>query len=198
MMISRVMNMAGQPLGWFLCLTVLIGLTHVGESTAAAPGYEAEIQDLRRLPAQDCLHCVLLEAFDSVIPIPERFSLSVDLHDTDRCVGFTAPADDLLRRALRDPLAKLKERGNLSFCRPEALDREAAKMEKEAPPRQRFTRAGISVTEFEPLKLSNGAVLYRAYLRTDKEALMIHDPNPHLWEAMLEVAAKTRASASAR
>jgi hypothetical protein len=193
-----VAKAASESLSWALFLAVLVGLTHAGQSTAAAPGYEAEIQDLRRLPAQDCLHCVLLEAFDSVIPIPERFSLSVDLHDTDRCVGFTAPADDFLRRALRDPLAKLKERGNLSFCRPEALDREVAKIEKEAPPRQRFTRAGISVTEFEPLKLSNGVVLYRAYLRTDEEALLIRDPNPDLWKAMLDVAEKTKASPSAR
>ena len=109
MMISRVTQVAGEPLGWALFLAVLVGLTHAGESTAAAPAYEAEIQDLRRLPAQDCLH-----------------------------------------------------------------------------------------TEFEPLELSNGAVLYRAYLRTDKEALMIHDPNPDPWKAMLAVAEQMNRSASAR
>jgi hypothetical protein len=113
-------------------------------------------------------------------------------------VGLIAPADELLPRTQSNPLGKLKERGTISFCRPDALDRDAADLAKEGPPRQRFTRAGISVTEFVPWKLPNGVLLYRAYFRTDKEAMMINDPNPDLWKVMLEVAEKAKTGAPSR
>lgn len=150
--------------------------------------FRSEAADLRRLLHNDCRRCYMLRVFHMSFPIPSRYALIPKVKRGEACIGLVAPADEFLRPT-PGLLDDIRGPGLMRICRVDVLDAEINKLSREHPPGRSFVRAGLMVHVWEPYTMPILNIkIYRTYIRSDAEGLMISDPNPLLWDEMFSVA----------
>jgi hypothetical protein len=161
-----------------------------GDSTIAATPdpqreFEAEFNDLVRMPDEDCARCYIIKAFRVALPIPTRFVVKAD---EDHCVQLMSPSMSLLGRLPSEKTTALQTAvGNIRHCPVAILDREVTDIEARRPVAKLYYVHGVEVKEWAARPLEGTRQqLYMYYLRTDKEGLLIADANPLLGKAILQ------------
>ncbi len=153
--------------------------------------YQAEVADLRRVPNENCASCFIAYMFGTSIPIPLRYVVQASPIDAKGCVTFVSPMWTLVRRMQpTDAETSLRtESGIIRYCPVAALQDEIDKIERTAPPDEQVQKGGLTVRIWRPIGKQSRV---NVYVRSGTEALWISDPNPYLWNAMLDVGKANR------
>ena len=155
---------------------------------AADQKYRLEAADLRLLADDTCTGCFGATLFGTVIALPARYVVQVSPIDTQGCTTFVSPRWALMKR-LKPPgsLSSFQtESGTIRYCSLGVLESEIGQVERETPADQQIRVGRLTVSVWRAASSGKSPRRHvNVYVRDEKEALWISDPNPYLWRAML-------------
>lgn len=152
--------------------------------------FKVEAEELRRSADVQCQECYFVSMLGLTFPLPNRYAAQLSPLEHD-CVTFISPRWTLQRPPKAEDSRALRlTSGMIKYCTVAALKSELSQMK--SLPDKEIMHSGLSIKIWNTGEASSSRVT--VYASDGLHAVWISDPNPYLWEAMLEAATLVTAS----